>query len=390
MPPFLLVHNYQMDNYRNYIAIIGAGISGLALACILKKANIPVVVFEKSKQVSDYGAGISLSPNGMRVLKELDIFNEVVSVSANPNQASFFSGNKKINTFDVDVVTTSRQVLYKSLYEKYKFLNGEILFDHELSNVDCINLKVSFTNNKEYKIAHIAACDGIKSLCRQKNELESEPIYSGYSVWRAVVEKNQKETKTFLGPNHHIVTYPISNSKISFVAAIKTSKQYKESWRTVGTFKELKEDLPTSDSSFYAFINEDTPLFKWGVYIRPIIKNLKYKNLTLLGDAAHPIVPFIGQGGCLALEDAYIFGNLLIKYNSDFAKAQNVYELVRKKRIKTVMNLSLRQGSLNHISNPFIVFLRNLVMKYLPSLAIRSIKLKVWNYDPREDIKNFG
>ena len=378
-----------MNEYHDHIAIIGAGISGLALACILKKAKIPVVVFEKSKQVSDYGAGISLSPNGMRVLKELDIFNEVVSVSANPNQASFFSGNKKINSFDVDVITTSRQVLYKSLYEKYKFLNGKILFDHDLSDLDCINLKVSFTNSKEYKIAHIAACDGIKSLCRQTNEIESEPIYSGYSVWRAVVKKNQKEIKTFLGPNHHIVTYPISNSKISFVAAIKTSKQYKESWRTVGTFNELKEDLGISNSNFYSFINEDTSLFKWGVYIRPLIKNLKYNNLTLLGDAAHPIVPFLGQGGCLALEDAYIFGNLLIKHNSDFDKAQNVYESVRKKRIKTVMNLSLRQGYLNHISNPVIVFLRNLVMRYMPSLAMRSIKFKVWNYDPSLDIKNF-
>lgn len=378
-----------MNIYHNHIAIIGAGISGLALACILKKANIPVVVFEKSEQVSDYGAGISISPNGMRVLKELDIFNEVVSVSANPNQASFFSGNKKINTFDVDVVTTSRQVLYRSLYEKYKYMNGEILFNHELSDIDHINLKISFTNNKEYKIAHIAACDGIKSLCRQKNEPKSEPIYSGYSVWRAVVEKNQKETKTFLGPNHHIVTYPISNSKISFVAAIKTSNQYKESWRTLGTFNELKDDLKASNSNFYSFINEDTPLFKWGVYTRPLIKNLKYKNLTLLGDAAHPIVPFIGQGGCLALEDAYIFGNLLIKYHSNFDKAQNIYELVRKKRIKTVMKLSLRQGSLNHISNPVLIFFRNLVMKYLPSLAMRSIKVKVWNYDPSEEIKNF-
>ena len=378
-----------MNEYHDHIAIIGAGISGLALACILKKAKIPVVVFEKSKQVSDYGAGISLSPNGMRVLKELDIFNEVVSVSANPNQATFFSGNKKINSFDVDVITTSRQVLYKSLYEKYKFLNGKILFDHDLSDLDCINLKVSFTNSKEYKIAHIAACDGIKSLCRQTNEIKSEPIYSGYSVWRAVLKKSQKEIKTFLGPNHHIVTYPISNSKISFVAAIKTSKQYKESWRTVGTFNELKEDLGISNSNFYSFINEDTSLFKWGVYIRPLIKNLKYNNLTLLGDAAHPIVPFLGQGGCLALEDAYIFGNLLIKHNSDFDKAQNVYESVRKKRIKTVMNLSLRQGYLNHISNPVIVFLRNLVMRYMPSLAMRSIKFKVWNYDPSLDIKNF-
>jgi 2-polyprenyl-6-methoxyphenol hydroxylase-like FAD-dependent oxidoreductase len=378
-----------MNEYHDHIAIVGAGISGLALACILKKAKIPVVVFEKSKQVSDYGAGISLSPNGMRVLKELDIFNEVVSVSANPNQASFFSENKKINSFDVDVITTSRQVLYKSLYEKYKFLNGKILFDHDLSDLDCINLKVSFANSKEYKIAHIAACDGIKSLCRQTNEIESEPIYSGYSVWRAVLKKSQKEIKTSLGPNHHIVTYPISNSKISFVAAIKTSKQYKESWRTVGTFNELKEDLGISNSNFYSFINEDTSLFKWGVYIRPLIKNLKYNNLTLLGDAAHPIVPFLGQGGCLALEDAYIFGNLLIKHNSDFDKAQNVYESVRKKRIKTVMNLSLRQGYLNHISNPVIVFLRNLVLRYIPSLAMRSIKFKVWNYDPSLDIKNF-
>ena len=378
-----------MSNYHNHIAIIGAGISGLALACILKKAQIPVVVFEKSKEISDYGAGISLSPNGIRILKRLDIFNEVVSVSANPNQASFFSNNKKINTFKVDVVTTSRQVLYKSLYEKYKSLNGDILFDHELSDVDFDNLELHFNNNQVYKIAHIAACDGIKSLCRKKTEQESEPIYSGYSVWRAVVEKKQNETKTFLGPNHHIVTYPISNSKISFVAAIKTNRKYRESWRTEGTYAQLKEDLYLSNIDSYSFINEDTSLFKWGVYIRPMIKNLKYKNLTLLGDAAHPIVPFIGQGGCLALEDAYVFGNLLIKYDSDFCKAQNIYELIRKKRIKTVMNLSLRQGSLNHISNPVIVFFRNLVMKYLPSLAIRPIKIKVWDYDPELDIRNF-
>lgn len=378
-----------MDKYHNHIAIIGAGISGLALACILKKAQIPVVVFEKSKEISDYGAGISLSPNGIRILKRLDIFNEVVSVSANPNQASFFSNNKKINTFKVDVVTTSRQVLYKSLYKKYKSLNGDILFDHELSDVDFDNLELHFNNNQVYKIAHIAACDGIKSLCRKKTDQESEPIYSGYSVWRAVVEKKQNETKTFLGPNHHIVTYPISNSKISFVAAIKTNRKYRESWRTEGTYAQLKEDLYLSNIDSYSFINEDTSLFKWGVYIRPMIKNLKYKNLTLLGDAAHPIVPFIGQGGCLALEDAYVFGNLLIKYDSDFCKAQNIYELIRKKRIKTVMNLSLRQGSLNHISNPVIVFFRNLVMKYLPSLAIRPIKIKVWDYDPELDIRNF-
>jgi len=378
-----------MNKYHNHIAIIGAGISGLALACILKKAHIPVVVFEKSKEVSDYGAGISLSPNGISVLKKLNILHDVISVSANPKKASFFSGNKKINTFDVDIVTTSRQVLYKSLYKKYNFLDGQILFDHELVDVDIDKCELNFLGGKSYKVKHIAACDGIKSMCRKKLDTQKEPIYSGYSVWRAIVEKKQKNTQTFLGPDHHIVTYPISDSKISFVAAIKTPKQYKESWKFSGTYDELKNDLIFSNKDFYSFINKETPLFKWGVYIRPHIEKIKYKNLTLLGDAAHPIVPFIGQGGCLALEDAYIFGNLLIKYSSDISKTQNAYEALRIKRIKTIANMSLRQGHLNHISNSIIVYLRNFVMRYFPSLAMRPIREKIWNYDPEEDIRNF-
>ena len=378
-----------MDKYHKHIAIIGAGISGLALACILKKAQISVVVFEKSKEVSDYGAGISLSPNGIRVLKKLDIYNDIISLSANPKKASFFSGNKKIKSFNVDVVTTSRQVLYKSLYKKYLSLGGEILFDHQLYDVDFDKCELNFLGGKTYKVKHIAACDGIKSICRKKLDTQKEPIYSGYSVWRAIVEKKQENTQTFLGPNHHIVTYPISDSKISFIAAIKTPKKYKESWKSSGTYEELKNDLVLSNKDFYSFINEETPLFKWGVYIRPLLKNIKYNNLTLLGDAAHPIVPFIGQGGCLALEDAYIFGRLLTKYNSDISKAQNAYEVMRVKRINTIANMSLKQGQLNHISNPIIVFLRNFVMKQFPSLALKSIREKIWNYDPVKEIRNF-
>ena len=390
MPPFLLlVHNYNMQNYENYIGIIGAGISGLALGCILKKADIPVVIFEKSTNISEYGAGISISPNGAKILKYLNLYDEIISISSNPKQADFFSNNKKINSFDVDVITTSRQVLYKYLYKKYISLDGQILFDHQLYDVDFDKSELKFTGDKTYQVRHIVACDGIKSICRKKLDFQKEPTYSGYSVWRAIVEKKQKNTQTFLGPNHHIVTYPISNSKISFVAAIKTPKKYKESWKSSGTYEELKNDLVFSNKDLYSFINKETPLFKWGVYIRPLIQNIKYKNLTLLGDAAHPIVPFIGQGGCLALEDAYIFGHFLIKYSSDINKAQNAYEALRIKRIKTITKMSLRQGHLNHISNPIIVFLRNFVMKHFPSLAIRSIRKKIWNYDPEEEVRNF-
>jgi 2-polyprenyl-6-methoxyphenol hydroxylase-like FAD-dependent oxidoreductase len=383
------MHNIIVNDYSKHIAIIGAGISGLALGCILKKSNIPVVIFEKSNDISDYGAGISISPNGIRILKYLNIYDEVISFSKNPKQAIFFSGKKKINSFNVDVISTSRQTLHKVLFRRYREHGGEILFDHQLSDVDTDKLKINFTGNKSYKVSHIVGCDGIKSLCRKKIDSNKDPLYSGYSIWRAIVDKKQKNIKTYLGPNHHIVSYPISNSKVSFVAAFKTSQNYKESWRTAGTYSELRNDLALTNPELFSSINENTLLFKWGVYIRPPIKNLCYKNLTLLGDAAHPIVPFIGQGGCLALEDAYVFGNLLIKHDSDIHKAQDLYQSLRIERIKKISNLSLRQGFLNHLSNPVIVFFRNFVMKYFPYFAMRSIKLNVWNYDPRDDIDNY-
>ena len=383
------MHNIIVNDYSKHIAIIGAGISGLALGLILKKANIPVVIFEKSNDISDYGAGISISPNGIKVLKYLNIYDEVVAFSKNPKEAVYFSGNKKINNFNVDVITTSRQTLYKVLYSNSKELDGEILFDHQLNDIDTDRLQINFIGNKSYKVNHIVGCDGIKSLCRKKIDSDKNPLYSGYSVWRAIIEKKQENIKTYLGANHHIVSYPITNSKVSFVAAVKTNASYQESWRTAGIYAELKNDLTHSKPEFFSFINEKTPLFKWGVFIRPPVKNLVYKNLTLLGDAAHPIVPFIGQGGCLALEDAYVFGNLLIKHDSDINKAQDQYESLRMKRIKKISNLSLRQGFLNHLSNPLIVFLRNFVMKFFPYFAIRSIKSNVWNYDPKHWFDNY-
>jgi salicylate hydroxylase len=183
-----------------------------------------------------------------------------------------------------------------------------------------------------------------------------------------------------LGPNYHIVTYPISSSKVSFVAAIKTSKEYIESWKIPGTLDELKADIPQSADEFLSFLDELSILYKWGVYTRPSVNKLCFGNLTLLGDAAHPIVPFIGQGGCLALEDAYAFGQLIVNSKEDLKNIQSVYEDLRLQRIHKIKSLSERQGRLNHIQNPILVTGRNMVIKYLPTIGMHSVR-KVWNYD---------
>ena len=376
-----------MKDFSGHIGIIGAGISGLALGCFLKKANIPVVIFEKSKDISEYGAGISLSPNGLRVLKALGIFKKIQRLSGNPNKAYFFSNNKKVTSFPVDVITTSRQTLYKSLLENYLSYDGDILFNHELLDLDVNSLKISFSNGSIFNVSHLVACDGIKSICRKfHDKLDSEPSYSGYSVWRAIVDKKQENIETYLGPNHHIVTYPIDKSRISFVAAIKTNKMFKESWRSIGTKEEMLKDLPKISKKAYSFLDTDINLYKWGVYTRPNIKSLYMKNITFLGDAAHPIVPFMGQGGCLALEDAFVFSELVSKFKNDFNKIQYAYEKIRLKRIKKIKARSEIQGYLNHIKNPFFILCRNLIMKFSP-IILATVK-DIWNYDSSIEINN--
>jgi len=369
-----------MNNYRNHIAIIGGGISGLALGCTLQEAKIPVAIFEQSSEVSNYGAGISISPNGIKILKNLGIYQDILERSANPKNAVHFSNNKQIKSFDVDVITTTRKTLYEVLLNKYIKLGGEILFNHKLRSIDINNSELYFSNNITYKVKHIAACDGIKSICRNQILPKDNPVYSGYSVWRSIVDKKQDNIETLLGPNHHIVTYPISSSKISFVAAVKTNKEYIESWKAPGSLEELKVDLPISAYNFLSFLDDRSTLYKWGVYTRPAPSSLCFENLTLLGDAAHPIVPFIGQGGCLALEDAYAFGKLICSYKGDIKNSQMAYENLRLPRIHKIKSLSERQGYLNHIKNPILVMGRNMIIKYAPSIGMRSIK-QIWDYD---------
>ena len=382
------MHNNFVSTYKNHIAIIGAGISGLTLGIVLKKQNIPCIIFEKFPSISEYGAGISISRNGQKVLEELDVLDNLKSISGNPKRANFIYNNKEITSIGVDHVTTSRKALHGVLLEKYLSLNGEINFDHQLVNIDNKKKLLSFSNNTNVYVYHIAACDGIRSICKNLLSKDiSEPIYSGYSVWRSIINKKQTNVSFHLGPNYHVVTYPINDTQTSFVAALKKEKLNKESWRTLGNFNEFKSDLPVYILDKYSSI-KDNELYKWGVYTRKNINTMFMDNITFLGDAAHPIVPFLGQGGCLALEDSYIFGKLLSRYKNDIKNSQILYKNIRFKRVKKIHYDSLNQAKLNHLKNPILIFLRNMMMKYTNIIYV--LTKKIWDYDPKKEMTNIN
>jgi len=375
-----MMHNFNMKNYSDHIAIIGAGIAGLTLGIMLKKNNIPNVIFERSSDVSENGAGISISPNGKRVLEKLEILDELQINSGNSAKSIFYSNLKEITTISTNVLTTSRKCLYDALLNKYIDLGGNIKFNSELKDTNTKQNQICLKNGEFFKVRHIAACDGIKSICHKKESaINSNPKYSGYSVWRVIFESKQTSINFHLGSNFHVVSYPVDSNRVSFVAALKNDNKFKESWKEKGTIDDLLDEVPPRIIDKYKSIKESKNIYKWGVYIRPQIEFLFKENITYLGDAAHPIVPFIGQGGCMALEDAYAFGYLLSKHNNDIEIAQKNYQKLRLKRIRSIHKSSLFQAKLNHLSNPFLVRLRNILMRYTGVISYRT--KSIWSYD---------
>ena len=375
-----------MKNYSNHVAVIGAGIAGLTLGNILKVNNIPCVVFEKSNNIKEQGAGISISSNGLRVLDYLKVMEAFNNVSRQPKKAIFFSNNNIINNISTDVTTASRRNLYKVLLDNYLSLKGEIYFNHELQNINQDRNKIYFSNNNSYRVGHIAACDGIKSTCQSiLSTSYDKPKYSGYYVWRTIFESDQENIHFHLGANFHVVTYPIDKKRISLVAAIKSKNKEMESWKQEGTLEDLLAEVPHSISNRYQSIKKNDGVYKWGVYIRPNTTTLIDKNISYLGDSAHPMVPFIGQGACMSLEDAYTYGYMLSKYNNDLPKAQNEYNKFRINRVQSIYTKSLNQGKLNHLSNPFLVYLRNILMKY--TNVIKNQTNQIWSYDVTSILK---
>jgi salicylate hydroxylase len=243
-----------------------------------------------------------------------------------------------------------------------------------------------FKNGNSYKVRHIAACDGIKSTCRKVFfESNIEPVYSGYSAWRGFVKNSQDSIRINLAKNSHVVRYPINKKITSFVGVVKTNKKYKEQWKAEGDLKDMQNDLSMHPSRLISDLSQADHLYKWGIYTRPQIKTLVKDGITLLGDAAHPIVPFLGQGGCMALEDAYIFGKLFAKNINNIEEAQFKYEQIRLPRLKFIKQISENQGKLYHLSNPLLIKGRNLLMKLSNKYTDKRIQ-RIWDYNPDKAI----
>ena len=376
-----------MSNFFNHIGIIGGGISGLTLGCTLRKYGINTVIFEKQPYNHKESAGISISPNGIVALDLLDLKNELEKYSFKSPKTILKYNDLSLLEMNTNVFTMNRRDLIDILYKKYINLGGEILFNYELKNIETENREIFFTNKSSIIVKHIVGSDGVKSLIREKFFSHgTKPIYSGYSAWRGLLKSDNTNIEISFSPNKHLVSDPLNESMTrSFTGVIKSKNFETESWRKKESKENFYDEFNKVDNGLFLKLEPINEIYKWGIYIRPSLKNITKQNITLIGDSAHPMVPFLGQGACLAIEDAYAFGYLCHKFECKFDNVQRIYQSLRLTRGNKIQKMSLVQGKLNHLKNPFLVFLRNQLMMNT-NIVYKRLK-KIHEYNIHNEVK---
>jgi len=347
----------------NTIAIIGAGIGGLTAALALLQRGLDVDVYEQSTELKEVGAGIQISSNGTRVLDALGLQEALarVEVVSSRREIRHWKTGETLDWFELGEseaqrcgtrhMMLHRGDLHSALADAVRGLKMDAI---KLGKrcVDVIqydeHADVRFDAGGTAGAAFVIGADGIHSKVRECLFGADKPEFTGCKVWRGLVPMERLPSHilrsvgtNWLGPNGHALHYPVRRGELmNFVSTIERDDWRVESWKAEGTFEELANDFRGWHADVHAIIrNIDTPL-KWALMVRRPMDCWSNGRVTLLGDACHPTLPFLGQGAVMAIEDGYVVAACLKKYFTNPARAFARYEDIRRERTAAVVRKS--------------------------------------------------
>lgn len=312
-----------MSSNENQIAVVGAGIAGLATAVALARRGLSCRVFEQTERLGEVGAGLQLSPNAVRLLHRWGLADHLrtTAVRAEAIEMRRWSDNGLLRRsplgagseelFGAPYYAVHRADLHRALLEHLP--PGTLRLGARCTGVreGPDGVELAFADGSRHRAAVVVGADGIHSVVRGQL-VEDAPRYSGESIYRGLVPAERVPFLTaesrvvlWLGPGRHTVCYPVSAGKaVSFAATAPAEDWYTESWTAEGRVA----DLLAAYADWHPHVRElfaaADRVTRWALHDRDPVARWTTDRLAIVGDAAHPMLPFFAQGANQAVEDA--------------------------------------------------------------------------------------
>src|SRR3984957_3576885 len=348
-------------------AIVGGGIGGLAAACSLMRRGIDVTVFEQAAQLGEVGAGVFIYPNSLRQLERMGLREALAAVGAKVGPGSEYC---RMDGSVVGPILTNDSSGWNGLYgmQRADLLNAiaatlpksSIRTGHRCvgleQNADAAQLQ--FANGEVAEADVVIAADGIQSVLQKYVVEPSPPEYSGVRAYRGLVARDklpggrEEAHQIWMGDGKHFMVFPVRSGRLlNYVGFVPTKNETVESWSAVGDRDEFAASFAGWDPRVARLLEKVETCFWWGLYDRRPLASWTKGRLALLGDAAHPMLPHLGQGANQAIEDGVALA-VLLEQAQDPTEAPDILPRYEKfRRVRTdVIQAEARQNGLRYDS----------------------------------------
>jgi salicylate hydroxylase len=350
------------------IAIVGGGIGGLAAALSLLRAGFDVHVYEQARALGEVGAGIQISPNAARILLRLGLADELERLGVRPTawhqrrwddgatllrtplagavEAAFGAPHYQSHRADL-LAMLARALPPERLHVGHRFT---AMVDHG------DRVEVQFENGARAVADVLVGADGIHSTVRRALFGPAEPRFTGCAAYRGLVPAEhlrhldlEVTAQVWMGPGQHFVHYFVASKRfVNFVAIIEQDAWQRESWTDRGDIADALAAFAGWHPQVRAIIGSVAETFIWGLFDRAPLPRWSLGRATLLGDACHPMLPFMAQGAAQAIEDGATLAACLAQAG-EIPQALHRYEALRLPRTARIQAMSVDNKTRFHL-----------------------------------------